>query len=42
MNTDGSGVWWMISLAGVGCGGSQVTQHLFVATLGLPTNLGEG
>jgi len=20
MNTDGSGVWWMISLAGVGCG----------------------
>jgi hypothetical protein len=28
MNTGGSGVWWMISLASVDYGGSGVGQHL--------------
>jgi len=28
MNTDSSGVWWMITLAIAGYGGSRVAQHL--------------
>jgi len=42
MNREGFGEWWMISLASVVYGSSQVTQHFFVVELGLPTNLGMG